>query len=116
MVGWAKSDVPCKSKWRRGLKRVVRDLHHHGVDEVLNFSTHMPYVYERRKAMEVLRRFGLFFKIPFETAYFNWNRDLPRKRFTHEVRQLVVNHQGEIGPEARRQLMDDLPVAAEWEI
>jgi hypothetical protein len=115
-VPWAKSKVPCNTQWRRGLRRVVRDLHHHGVDEVLSFSTHMPYVYERGRAVEVLKRFGKFFKMPFETAYFNWHRDLPRRRFSSEMRQVVANHQGEIHQDAQRVLMADLTSAAEWEI
>ncbi len=59
--------------WRRGLGQVLMRCHHHG-KPVLNFSTHTPYFYQRAKAREILARFGVFRKIPFETAYHNWHR------------------------------------------
>jgi hypothetical protein len=57
--------------WRRGLGQVLMRLHHHGRPAV-NYSTHTPYLYERERVDEIFRRFGIFWKIPFETAYHGW--------------------------------------------
>lgn len=61
-----------QNSWRRGLGQVLMRCHHHG-KPCRNFSTHTPYLYERKKAREVLDRFGAFHKLPFETAYHNWH-------------------------------------------
>lgn len=62
-----------ENTWKRGLGQVLMRCHHHGRG-TLDFSTHTPYLFERDKAREVLDVFGCFYKIPFETAYFNWHR------------------------------------------
>ncbi len=59
--------------WNRGLGQVLMRCHHHGRG-TMNFSTHTPYLFERGKSREILRRFGVMHKIPFETAYHNWHR------------------------------------------
>lgn len=58
--------------WRRGLGQVLMRCHHHGRG-TLDFSTHTPYLYQREKVAEIFREFGIFHKIPFETAYHNWH-------------------------------------------
>jgi hypothetical protein len=60
------------NSWRRGLGQVLMRLHHHG-KSTLNFSTHTPYLYDRAKVREIFDRFGIFHKLPFETAYHNWH-------------------------------------------
>ncbi len=60
------------NSWRRGLGQVLMRLHHHR-KSVRNFSTHTPYLYRREKVAEIFHRFGIFYKLPFETAYHNWH-------------------------------------------
>ncbi len=69
--------VAAANSWRRGLGQVLMRLHHHG-RQCLNFSTHTPYLYQRDKVREIFDRFGVFYKIPFETAYHNWHRSPSR--------------------------------------
>lgn len=115
VVEWAKSTAECQTKWRNRLKQLVRDLHHHGIEEVFNFSTHTPYVFEYQRAMPVLRTFGVYHKIAFETAYWNFHPDLPRRKIPAELRGIAENHQHAISEEARRRIAGDLPEAAPWE-
>lgn len=57
--------------WRNGFRKAVESLKAGG-KEILNFSCHVPYRYEREKAAEILRNYGeLEHKIPFEMLYFN---------------------------------------------
>lgn len=65
--------VVALNSWRRGLGQVLMRCHHHG-RPTHNFSTHTPYLYQRSKAREIFERFGNYYKMPFETAYFNWHR------------------------------------------
>ncbi len=65
--------IASEATWRRGLGQVLMRNHHLG-RTTLNFSTHTPYLFERDKAREVLEMFGCFWKMPFESAYFNWHR------------------------------------------
>lgn len=60
-----------RTRWRRGLGRAAVDLMHLGVEKVYDYSTHTPYRYERTKAIETLRVFGPWWKVPFETLYHN---------------------------------------------
>jgi len=99
--------VPRIKKWsngrnpyRRGKARVVLALHHHGLDRVADYSTHTPYLYEREKALKTLETFGLFWKIPFETAYYNHHRAGGRDQGTAKTSTLpggqarFLNHSG----------------------
>lgn len=71
-----------RGSWRRGLGQVLFRLLHHG-RSIINFSTHTPYLYERKKVKEIFDTFGIFYKIPFETAYYNWHA-LPNKGCTEK--------------------------------
>lgn len=57
--------------YRQGQGRTALVLHHHGAEAVTDYSTHTPYRWERKKAVEVLRKYGVHRKIPFETLYWN---------------------------------------------
>jgi Glycosyl transferase family 11 len=57
--------------WRESCRKVLVQLIKDGVTDLKLFSTHTPYVYDREKALEVLRRFGTAEKLPLELAYFN---------------------------------------------
>lgn len=73
-----------QNTWRRGLGQVLMRLLHHG-KPVRNFSGHVPYLWEREKALEVIREFGLWHKFPMETAYHNWHRT-PWKACTEKAK------------------------------
>lgn len=60
-----------RNTWAKGLGRVVLSLMAGGKREVLNYSTHIPYVYEADKVIEVLKQYGVWEKMPLETAYHN---------------------------------------------
>ena len=53
--------------WRNEVRKAVERLG----PEALNFSTHTPYRFERDKAVEVFREFGVTRKFPMELYYFN---------------------------------------------
>ena len=59
--------------WRRGMMRALAqmDAASWPKEDTLTYSTHTPYLYERDKALPLLRRFGVWEKIPFEMIYFN---------------------------------------------
>lgn len=71
LMGRVGSYSESRNSWQRGVARAVIDLHHMGIEDPLNFSTHTPYLYERPKALETLRKFGNWHKVPFETLYYN---------------------------------------------
>jgi len=55
------------NQWRAGVLKAVNRLG----PATLNYSTHTPYRFERDKAVECLREFGIEHKHPFELYYFN---------------------------------------------
>lgn len=57
--------------WRDGFRQMVDRVRESGVKEVLNYSTHVPYLFERDKAIATIQRFGVHHKAPFEGYYFN---------------------------------------------
>lgn len=59
--------------WRKGFVRAVTDLKFFGCEDLKNYSTHSPYIYEAQKVREVLLRFGVWPKIPLETIYYNFH-------------------------------------------
>lgn len=66
-----------KNPWRAGCLKVLTRLRAEGIIEHKVFSTHTPYVYQREKAWNVLRRFGVWDKMPFELAYFHFHAVRP---------------------------------------
>lgn len=86
-TGWADCEVPLYLKdipmsflnevdpqsnpWREGCVRILRALAGEGVKDLKVFSTHTPYVYEREKAIAVLKKYGVWEKFPMELAYFH---------------------------------------------
>jgi len=59
------------NKWREGVVRVLKELAKNGITEQKVFSTHTPYVFRRKLALEVLRKYGTWEKFPMEMAYFH---------------------------------------------
>ena len=57
--------------WREGCLRVLRQLTHMGIKDQQVYSTHLPYVWDRLKALEVFEKFGIWEKFPMELAMFH---------------------------------------------
>lgn len=57
--------------WQQGVVRMLTDLQMNGHEDLLLYSTHLPYVYRRNEAIETLRKYGVWEKVPFELAYFH---------------------------------------------
>lgn len=85
-LGWL-SD-PQVNPWRKGLARSVLHLKHRGINPVYDFSTHTPYIYEREKALEIFKIYGLWYKIPLETLYYNHFGTHSREVTTEKTRSL----------------------------
>ncbi|MBB5351113.1 hypothetical protein HNR46_001347 [Haloferula luteola] len=66
--------------WQRAMGRATADLMmlRPGMP-VWRFATHTPFLLERRKVLEVLRRFSLGHKGSFANLYFNYHRTPRRK-------------------------------------
>jgi hypothetical protein len=59
-----------ENRWDRARAHVTGRLHHdYGVDRLDDFSTHTPYLYERKHARNVFDLFGVWHKFPLELAY-----------------------------------------------
>jgi hypothetical protein len=63
--------VPQGNAWREGVVHILRELSKEGITEQKVFSTHTPYVYQREKALEIIKKYGLWEKFPMELAYFH---------------------------------------------
>jgi hypothetical protein len=86
-VSWADCEVPrylrevgpeflkhaetFNNPWRESCLRVLKQLADRGIKGQKVFSTHTPYVYERKKALQVFEEFGVWDKMPFELAFFH---------------------------------------------
>lgn len=117
------NDVICRRRYRRNVARVALWFHHHGHEEIADFSTHTPYLFRRELAVEVMKKFGCFWKMPFETAYFNLAGGEFRRCGSLKATALpggadaVYFNHGADGPDAVSQweLEKLLPHAAPWE-
>jgi hypothetical protein len=74
--------------WREGALKVLRALNGEGVKNLRVYSTHTPYVYEREKAVEVMRKYGTWEKFPMELAYFHYHAIDPVKITTERTETL----------------------------
>ena len=109
--------------WRNGVLRVIRELDNRGFSKPLIYSTHTPYLYDREVALDVLREFGVWEKIPLEMAYFN-TQGIEGTRITDERTQGVpfgdarflnlADHL--LTQEVKDAVMERFPNFAEWEL
>jgi hypothetical protein len=109
--------------WKKGVQRIVRALRFRGIEEPQLFCTHTPYVYEREKALQCFREFGVWEKMPLEMAYFNLFAKDPtppggRRTFTADFGDAhFLNHtDGRLTDELKQAIRDLLPDFAEWEL
>ena len=70
---------PQSNPWRLGVVKVLGMLAELGFTEHKLYSTHTPYVFDREKAMDVIRKFGVWEKFPMEMAYFHLYAENPVK-------------------------------------
>ena len=60
-----------ENRWQRARAHVAGRLYHEiGRDQVWDFSTHTPYLFERKMARKVFDVFGVWHKFPMELAYY----------------------------------------------
>jgi len=109
--------------WRESFRQVMLQLIKEGVTDLKLFSTHTPYVYEREKALEVLRRFGNYEKIPLEMCYFNLHPEGATPIEEDRVHGLpldgatYLNHTDRhLTPELKDELRRRFPEFAPWEL
>ena len=109
--------------WKEGCRKVLAQLAAEGVTDLKLYSTHTPYVFERWRSLEVFRRFGVFHKIPFETAYFNLFPDGATDIGGDRVHEMpldgatYLNHTDRhLTPELKDELRRRFPDFAPWEL
>jgi hypothetical protein len=115
-------DKPQDNKWHAGVLRALSDLTP-ACPSPLVYSTHTPYVYEREKALEVFRTYGVYHKMPLELIYFNLFAENPVQlgwRRTHGLPfgdALYLNHtDSKLTPELKEAIKELLPDFAPWEL
>lgn len=109
--------------WREGCLRVLRQLKEMGIEDQKVFSTHLPYVWEREKALQVFEKFGIWEKMPMEIAYFHLFPE-GAKKLTNERTENPSNLEASFLNYADRHLdeafksavMRLFPDAAPWEV
>jgi hypothetical protein len=65
--------VAGESDYQRGKGMAAADLIYHGKKRVMNFAVHAPFLFERGKAVEVLRKFHINHRGSLETLYHGWH-------------------------------------------
>lgn len=109
--------------WQAGVLRVLSDLKRDGYSGLKIYSTHTPYFYEREKALEIFRKFGVFEKFPLELAYFNVFAESPDKLGglrTHAVpfngAQFLNYNNDRLTQPVKDALKEIFPDFAAWEL
>ena len=112
-----------RNRWFRSVGRATASLHHHGHEHVRDFSTHTPYLFERAKSLETIRRHGIWWKVPFENLYHNdhgtTHRPCGRDKTTRlpgSQKARFLNH-GAAGPceSTAAELIERFSQPAPWE-
>ena len=109
--------------WLVLLGNACAELRQRGHKPVWRFSTHTPYLYEREKAIEILRTYHIVRKTPFETLYHNHHGTPHEECGDHKTRTLPVttkprflNHSGRgATPQTQDQLKRLLSTKPPWE-
>lgn len=108
--------------WREGVLRVLRQLLEMGIKDHKVYSTHLPYVWDRKKALEVFEKFGIWEKFPMELAYFHLH-GAGARLLADERTDFLPNSKAQFLNYADRHLDEDFkteimrlfPDPAEWE-
>lgn len=118
-----KQFTDASNPWRAGFRLVLDRLTKLGITEHLIYSTHLPYVWEREKALQVFEKFGVWEKMPFELAAFHLFPE-GSKRLNGERTDEPTNKEAKFLNYADRHLTERFkaevlrlfPDFAEWEV
>jgi hypothetical protein len=115
-----------ENRWQRARGHIASRLHHEqGLDRLMDFSVHYPFLFEREKARQVFDHFGVWHKYQMELAYHGLHgsvgrpadefatfetRDFPGKRW------LNVQDPLEAGAEWATWMAARFPTPSRWEI
>jgi hypothetical protein len=109
--------------WQKGRGQAAADVMAHGVPRVMCFASHTPYLFQRNKSLEILRKFRLPYKGFWETAYHNYHGtphrpvgDWKTMRLPASPAARYLNHIGH-GPDetTAAELLRIFPTSAPWE-
>jgi hypothetical protein len=103
--------------------RAYNDLLADGYTDLMMYCTHLPYVYERSKALEIFRRYGVWEKIPLEFLYYNIHGEGACEIGGIQAKalpfggELVLNHtDNSLNRELKDWLKGRFPEFGPWEI
>lgn len=121
--GFEKQIIDQGNVWQQGAIRALAGLQHHGITDIYNFSTHTPYVYERKKALEIFRKHGIWAKVPLETLMFSTFPDDPQPIGDRKATkapfgdaQYLNYSDSTLTPELKLAIDELLPDFASWEL
>lgn len=116
--------TPQNNHWRAGCLHVLKQIRRAYPKKKLRvFSTHLPYLFEREKSVDVFRRFGVFEKFPMELAYYHLFAKKPK--LLGDVRATDENFgdakflnytDATLTPALRAAIQKLLPDYASWEL
>ena len=138
-VSWADCEVPrylrevgpeflkhaetFNNPWRESCLRVLKQLADRGIKDQKVFSTHTPYVYERKKALRVFEEFGVWDKMPFELAFFHLFGENPQPIGDARTQELPGNGamflnyaDRHLTPTFKAAMANRFPHFADWEV
>jgi hypothetical protein len=105
--------------WRVGVLKAVEKLG----PEALNFSTHLPYLFERDKVRQIFEEFGVQHKMPLETLYYNRFGVAPKVVNGERTMEpefgdaRFLNYtDAKLGPELKAAVAAKFPEFAPWEL
>lgn len=109
--------------WREGCVKVLRQLAEMGITDQKVYSTHLPYVWERKKALEVFEKFGVFEKFPMELGYFHLfpegSKPLTTERahgWPDDVARFLNYADVHLSDSLKSEIHRRFPDYAEWEV
>lgn len=114
--------IESSNDWKKGVGKAIVQLRNKGIAETLNFGTHVPYLYEREKALEIFKLFPIGHKAPMETLYHNWHGtpsvdcgDFKTNSFPFGDATILNHNDGNLTPDMRLGLQEMFPEKALWE-
>lgn len=103
--------------------KVLRQLAEMGITDQKVYSTHLPYVWERKKALEVFEKFGVFEKFPMELGYFHLFPEGSKLLTTERAHgwptedSLFLNYADvHLSDSLKKEIHRMFPEFAEWEV
>ena len=109
--------------WRRSMGEAVGDLLNKGLEKVLRFATHTPFLFEREKSLQIFRGYHLNYKGSWVNLYHNHHQTPHTECKPFKTRKLPTtggesyynhSHNGP-DPKTRTILSEMFPTPALWE-